>query len=246
MVRRAIVLACLAALAAPAQAAPDQRTQVDEFAIGAGPDRPGIEQIAPGGDPVATPPQAHDRQVAIDQEQAPVRGADFPALQLRRRSRAGTGRAAGCARCAGFVGVEQRRQPPAIRSADQGSGPLRSAARPGEARRMPPHPRTPRRGVSRSHRARPERRTAAPRRAGQPRVRRRRASPDSLRLRIASHGDPDADARSNQELASIYLAGDQTPPSEPAQPTEPEATANLAEVLRGIIVDMQANGGGSQ
>ncbi|WP_305098069.1 hypothetical protein [Croceibacterium aestuarii] len=245
MVRRPIVLACLAALAAPAQAAPDQRTQVDEFAIGAGPDRPGIEQIAPGGDPVATPPQAHDRQVTTDQEQAPS------AAPISQLSSSDDGAAPVQVAPPGAPGVRVSSVSNSADSRPQSAAPIKGAdrcdpqldrAKLAECRRILERragefhaPTAPVLSAEQRLLAEQDSREYGAAR-----------SPDSLRLRIASHGDPDADARSNQELASIYLAGDQTPPSEPAQPTEPEAAANLAEVLRGIIVDMQANGGGSQ
>lgn len=58
-------------------------------------------------------------------------------------------------------------------------------------------------------------------------------SPD-LRLQLASRGDPDAESRTNQELASIYL--EQPPVSGPPSPAEvpPDTLEALAEMMEGL------------
>ena len=47
---------------------------------------------------------------------------------------------------------------------------------------------------------------------------------------------PDADLQSNQELAALYLARQQTPPAAAAPPEEeqPVADATLAQILQGL------------
>jgi hypothetical protein len=58
------------------------------------------------------------------------------------------------------------------------------------------------------------------------------------RLRLASRDAPDADLQSNQELAALYLARQQTPPVSASPPEEERAAADasLAQILAGLQV----------
>lgn len=60
------------------------------------------------------------------------------------------------------------------------------------------------------------------------------ARSNKLRLRLASSGDPDADLFSNQEIAAVYLGGEDAPASPPPElPKEPGIpTGDLIEALQ--------------
>lgn len=61
----------------------------------------------------------------------------------------------------------------------------------------------------------------------------------ATRLRLASRDEPDADLKSNQELAALYLAKQQAPPASAAPAEDPQAAlgdASLADILQGLQV----------
>lgn len=71
------------------------------------------------------------------------------------------------------------------------------------------------------------------------------AGSSEVRLRVATAGNPDADARSNQELAALYLfAGAVQPPPDAVMPGKDQAVdpATVAEALQALQIDLRGPG----
>jgi hypothetical protein len=68
-------------------------------------------------------------------------------------------------------------------------------------------------------------------------------SPDT-RIRLASKEDPDAESKSNQELAALYLESQSAPPEKPTDKSAPAVDETLAKVLEAFQIGGSPSQGG--
>ena len=235
--RAALTFALVTLLATPA-AGQDERTRIDDFAVEAqGSEASGtLEQIGETASPLQDEPQVRDRGIFVAQDSAsapgPVSqisrtgGAPLPQqvapageasaaiadVGSRAQSRpAAVQRLVGADRC--DPGLERARLEECLRILERRAGEFTAPEAP---------------VLSAEERLLAEQSNDEPATIAQQ---------GDLRLRYASQVQPDADLRSNQELAALVFDGPPqgTPTSSPAQPE----AESLAEVLQGLSIELQ-------
>lgn len=240
---RLAALVLLAGASTPALAQTQTQTQanparLDDFAVGAAADDPShVEQLAPADDRPQSPSQPRDRTVAAPEPQAPrtttLRQISRPDQPPEQSQLTATGGAAD--ETAAAVSSTADSRPQAVARLDghdrcdpQSAGEdLARCQRILELRAQEFNAPAPPELSA-------EQKLLAEQRADEEQPGRSPAS----RLRLASRDAPDADLRSNQELAALYLARQQTPPPSAAAPKEEQAVDNttLAQILAGLQV----------
>ncbi|MXP41112.1 hypothetical protein GRI75_05560 [Altererythrobacter soli] len=229
-----VLLAPILLAGAAASASAQDRARLDDFALPAGDGALAVEQL-PAAAPLP-PPQRRDRSVKVP---APPGAAPHPLEQLTSADRAEV------APNQLASGVASRSLAPAAVSTSADSK-LQGVQRIGGRDRCDPRLDEQRRADCLrilELRAAEFQATEAPQLsaeqkllAEQQREEERVAPSNKLRLRLASSGDPDADLSSNQEIAAIYLAGEDAAASPPPElPTEPGIpTGELIEALQAV------------
>jgi hypothetical protein len=236
---RLAALALLVGVSAPAMAQTQANpARLDDFAVGATHDDPShVEQLAPADDRPQGSPQPHDRAIATPEPPAPR------ATALRQVSRPDQP-------------LEQAQLSTAGASPDASPAAVSSTAdsRPQGVEHLGGHdrcdPQLAGEELARCQRIlelraqefnapAPPQLSAEQKLLAEQRVDDERTgrSP-ATRLRFASRDTPDADLQSNQELAALYLARQQTPQANASPPEEERtaADASLAQILAGLQI----------
>lgn len=224
-----------ASLLAQAQGDP---ARLDDFAVGAAADDPShVEQLAPADDRPRGSPEPRDRVIATPEASAPRTTA------LRQISRQGqapeqaqlstVGASPDEARAAVSSTADSRPQGVAHLGGHDRCDPQLAAAELAECQRIL-ELRAQEFNAPAPPQLSAEQKLLAEQRADDERAGRSPAT----RLRFASRDAPDADLQSNQELAALYLARQQTPPANASPPDEEQAAADasLAQILAGLQV----------